>query len=258
MGVAIDQPSPAPPAIPEGAHVAFLALSGVGFIVLVSFLVVYGIFGAQFTAGLDGACAEAALDAGRKLEATGNTNQAIQKYRQALGGVITDEKLRHQCGRSIGDLLFRDKRYDEAVAAYQSLSPEAFASAGAYAGYVTALWRLGEKEEATRLGETWLAAALAEENLEQEVWARNILMRSADAQGDAETALEHGAKLIAMNPADEAGLYCAQILSRQGNLGAALEQAEAFLNATENPALQQSARKLLESLTTEKARVGTS
>ena len=255
MDEALDQPRHMPTAIPEGAHVTFLALSGVAFIVLVSFLVIYGIFGGQITADLDGACAEAALDAGRKLEATGNTNQAIQKYRQALGGVITDEKIRHQCGRSIGDLLFRDKRYDEAVAAYGDLSPEAFDSAGAYAGYVTALWRLGEKAEAARLGETWLGAALAEDNREQEAWARNILMRSADARGDTETALAHGAKLIALDPADEAGLYSAQILHRQGNLNAAQEQAEAFLNATENPALQQAARKLLETLTAEVARV---
>ncbi len=233
------------PTIPQGAHQYFLGLSGAGFIVLMAALVGYGVYGERITSGLDEACAEAFLDAGQKLEAVGNHTQAIQKYRQALAGNIHDDALRHRCGRSIGDLLLREKRYGEAVAAYQVLPPEAFQEAGSYTGYVTALWSLGNTAEAIQLGTLWLNRAIEEANTEQELWARDILMRAADQSGDPATALEHGRRIIALDPGSDAGLYTAQVMQRQGDLPGARAQLEAFLAVCEKPALQKAAREVL-------------
>jgi len=233
------------PSIPQGAHQYFLGLSGVGFIVLLAALVGYGVFGERITSGLNEACAEAFLDAGQKLEAVGNHTQAIQKYRQALAGNIQDDDLRFRCGRSIGDLLLREKRYGEAVAAYQELPPEAFEQAGAYTGYVTALWSLGKTPEAMQLGALWLNKAIEEENTEQELWARDILMRATDQSGDPGSALEHGQRIIALDPASDAGLYTAQVMQRQGDLTGARAQLEAFLAVSEKPVLQKAAREVL-------------
>jgi len=247
-----------PPSVPKGAYGTFLFVCGVGFVLMITGLVGYGVYGNRITTGLDLACAEASLDAGRKFEAAGKSTQAIQKYRQALGGNITDDGLRYRCGRSIGDLLFRDRRYREAVAAYRELPEAAFDNAGAYTGYVTALWRSEEGAEAIRLGKAWLAEAVAERNNEQESWARNILMRASDAEGDADSSLEHARRILAVDPSSDAGLYMAQVLRREGDVAGARVQVESYLKVCDNPALQKDARDLLKRLSAESASAGES
>ncbi|MCF6286233.1 MAG: tetratricopeptide repeat protein [Candidatus Hydrogenedentes bacterium] len=240
-----------PPSLPRGAQRVFLVVGGVGFIILVACLVAYGVFGERITAGLDDACAEASLDAGLKMEMAGNSTQAILKYRQALAGTIADDELRYRCIRSIGDLLYRDKRYSEAVAMYRQLPAEAFDTSGAYAGYSGALWSLGEAEEALQLSEPWLALALKEGNVEQEVWARESIMRGARVRGDVETEMAQCRRIIAVAPCDDAVLRMAVMEHDQGDVPAARQRLEAFLKDCDNPAWKKSARTLLEKWTGE-------
>jgi len=236
------------PDLPRGAHGVFTGLSAAGFLVLIAGLVGYGVFGERITDGLDQACAEASLDAGRKLEAQGHTAQAIQKYRQALGGHIADEGERFRCGLSIGDLLYRDRQYNEALAAYRELPEGAFATAGAYAGYVGTLWQLGEVDEALRLTEPWLALALEEGNGEQEVWARKIQLRAAEGRGDTAAALDHYRAIAAVAPGDESALTLARLLAEQGDIAGARAHLERFHALAVNPAHKESARKQLDAL----------
>lgn len=240
-----DPPMPAPP---RAAQEALLGLGGIAFLALVLCLIAYRVFGAQLTAGLDEACAEAAFQAGQQFEAQGNLSQAVLKYRQAMDGRFEDDTLRFMCGRAIGDLLFKQDQFGEAVAAYASLPPAAFDRAGAYTGYVTALWRTGELDGAAKLGRIWLEKAAAENEANQEIWARNVLMHVARTQGDPGTALAHGTRILELAPGNDAAITVARILMEQGQPAEARARVEAMLAATESPALRQAGRDVLEQL----------
>ena len=239
------------PELPGAAPRTFLILSVVAFVAMTGALIFYGIFGERITSGLDQACAEAALDAGRKLEANGNSAQAIQKYRQALAGNISDDGERYRCGLAIGDILFRDRRYGEALAAYRELPPAAFDTAGAYAGYVGALWNAGEELEATRKAEAWLALAQEEANTEQEVWARTILKRAAESRNDTEAILEQCRGIVAVDPGHRVNLDLARLLDAQGDTAGARALLEALLSISQDAALKRAAQDQLTALGSE-------
>lgn len=246
------------PIAPQGAQEIFWGLGGVAFIILILCLGAYRVFGAQLAAGLDSACAEASYVAGQKLEAGGNLAQAVQKYRQAMEGQFASEALRTQCGLAIGDLLFKQERFGEALAAYQALPAEAFNRAGAYTGYVTALWRAGQLDEAAKLGAVWLQLAEKEGQKDQQVWARNVLMQVAHTKGDEAGALTQGNAILALDPGNDARVTVARILRGQGKLDEAKVHAEALVKNTESPSLQRAGRLLLEQLSADAARKGTS
>ncbi len=246
------------PMAPRGAQEIFWGLGGIAFVAMILCLGIYRVFGAQLTAGLDEACAEAAFDAGQKLEAGGNLAQAVQKYRQAMEGQFASEDLRTQCGLAIGDLLFRQERFEEALEAYQVLPEQAYGRSGAYTGYVTALWRAGKLDEAARLGAVWLQLAEKEGQPDQQVWARNVLMQVANANGDLEGALAQGKAILALKPDSDARVTVARILRGQGKLEEARAHAETLVKSTESPALQQAGRQLLEQLAADAARQGAS
>lgn len=243
---------------PKGAQEVFWGLGGVAFVAMILCLGVYRVFGAQLTAGLDEACAEASYVEGQRLEAGGNLAQAVQKYRQALDGRFASEALRIQCGLAIGDLLFKQERFGEALAAYKALPTVAFERSGAYTGYVTALWRSGNLDEAARLGAVWLQLAEKEGQKEQQVWARNVLMQVAYTKGDLEGALAQGNAILALQPGNDARVTVARILRSQGKLEEAKVHAEALVKNTDSPSLQRAGRLLLEQLSTDVARKGTS
>lgn len=253
-----DSVAEAAPIVPKGAQEVFLGLGGVAFAALILCLGAYRVFGAQLTAGLDEACAEAAYVAGQKLEAGGNLAQAVQKYRQAMEGQFASDGLRTQCGLAIGDLLFKQDRFGEALEAYQALPEQAFNRAGAYTGYVTALWRAGNLDEATRLGMIWLQLAEQEGQPDQQVWARNVLMQAANAKGDLEGALAQGNAILALEPGNDARVTVARILLGQGKAAEAKVHAEALVKNTDSPSLQRAGRQLLEQLSADAARTGAS
>lgn len=254
----IDSTREQAPIAPKGAQEIFWGLGGIAFIAMILCLGVYRVFGAQLTAGLDEACAEAAFDAGQKLEAGGNPAAAVQKYRQAMEGQFASEDLRTQCGLAIGDLLFKQDRFEEALEAYQALPETAFGRSGAYTGYVTTLWRAGDFDEAARLGAVWLQLAEKEGQQDQQVWARNVLMQVAHAKGDLEGALTQGNAILALEPGSDARVTVARILRGQGKFDEARAHAEALVKNTESPTLQRAGRQLLEQLSTDAARQGTS
>lgn len=243
---------------PKGAQEVFWGMGGIAFVVLIACLGVYRAFGAQLTAGLDEACAEASFDAGQKLEAGGNLAQAVQKYRQAMQGQFANDTLRWQCGLAIGDLLFKQDRFDEAVEAYKILPEQAFDRAGAYTGYVTALWRAGKLDEAARLGGVWLQLAEQAAQQDQQVWARNVLMQVAQANGDLEGALAQGRIILSLDPGSDARVTVARILRNQGKLAEAREHAEVLVKDSNSPTLQRAGRQLLEQLSADAARKGSS
>lgn len=222
---------------PRGAYEAFLLVVGLGFVAVVLFVFAFGYWGEHVVEGLDGACAEAVFDVANKLRDMGHDDLAIQRFRQALGGRFRDSERRFMCGRALGDLLKKHQRYDEAIEVYRSLPPEAYAFAGAYAGFVDALWRHGMLDEAEKLGAVWLAKAEEERNAEQIEWAHGIQMCVADERGRIEEAVAHGRAAVATNPKSDIGLMLAQLLHRQGKTDEALAQLDVFLANSTNAKL---------------------
>jgi len=235
---------------PEGAQEVFYGLAALAFVVMAGFIFAYGLFGETVTRGLDQACAEAALLAGQRHEAAGNYEPALMRYREAMEGRFADPARRHACGLAIGDLLMRQQRYAEAIEAYEELPEAAFTSAGAYTGYVTALWRDGRFEEAAVQGERWLALAESDENRQQTEWAQATLMRVAEAMGDDAAALRHGEAAVAQNAANDAQLVLARILHRQGRTADALARLDAFIAASGDAKLLSDAHRLRDRIAT--------
>lgn len=242
---------------PAEARKVFLGLGGVAFVAMLLCLLAYRVFGAQITAGLDEACAEAWYDAGQKFAEEGNLPMAVEKYRKAMNGHFGSESQRLECGLAIGDLLFHLKRYGEAVDAYKALPETAFTHSGAYTGYVTALWRMGRLDEAARLGAVWLAMADGEKKGDQQLWARENLMRVAQAQGDQAGALAYGQALLELDPEHSARLIVARLLRDEGKLEEARAQAKILANNTRNPSLQRAGRELLDQMDAPAALPGT-
>ena len=241
----VTEPTPIPP---QGAKKVFLGLGGIAVIAMIACLAAYRVFGAQITAGLDEACSEAWYDAGQKLATEGNYVQAVEKYRKAMNGHFSAEAKRLECGVAIGDLLFHLKRYGEAVEAYAVLPEVAFTHAGAYTGYVTALGRMGRLDDAARLGALWMAAADREKKLDQQIWARENLMRAAQAKGDASGALAYGLAILELDQAHGVRGTVARMLIEQGKFDEARAHAEALVKHPDNKALQREGRKLLEQI----------
>lgn len=231
---------------PDGTQEWFIGLAAVAFMGMASFIFAYGLFGEVVTDGLDQACAEAALLAGQRLEEAGNHEPALLRYREAMTGHFADPERRYDCGIAIGDLLMRQQRYAEAVAAYEELPPEAFRSAGNYTGYVTALWRDGHLDQAEEIGRRWLEKAEADANAQQIEWANATLLRIAEAQEDFPTAIRYGEAVVALNPASDAQLILARIRDRQGDRAGALAAIDTFVEASNDAKLLSDAQRLRE------------
>jgi tetratricopeptide (TPR) repeat protein len=234
--------------LPKGASESFLLFSGFCFVVMAALIFAYGIFGARLTVGLNDACSEAAFKSGKKMERLGNYDAAIQRYRQALTAHFSDPQQQYVCGRSIGDLLLRTQRYAEAVEAYEQLPADAFQSAGALTGLVTALWRNNQLDEARKMGAVWLEMARNEQEQEQIIWANNVLMRVAEELKQPDVALMHGANIVELDPANSAQLIMARILRRQGKDQQALGHLKLLLDKTTDTQLIEAGLKLQKQL----------
>ncbi|MBP8129452.1 MAG: hypothetical protein KA184_07705 [Candidatus Hydrogenedentes bacterium] len=229
---------------PRGAYEAFLLLVGLGFVALVFFVFAFGYWGEHVVEGLDAACAEAVFNAANKLLALGHEELAIQRFRQAMAGHFRDEERRYMCGRALGDLLKKRQRYDEAIEVYRSLPAEAYSFAGAYAGFVDALWRQGMLNEAEKLSAVWLTKAQEENDARQAEWAHGTLMKVAEQRGQTDEALAHGRAALEANPASELVFPVARALERQGKKDEALNLLNVFLEHCTNEALRTRAEQL--------------
>lgn len=149
------------------------------------------------------------------------------------------------CGRALGDLLRQEQRYDEAVAVYRSLPPAAFSFAGAYAGYVDALFHQGAHAEAERLARRWLGMARAEQEARQMEWANAVLFNITRERGETETAMAHARAAIEANPESNLALPLAEMLHAQGRTAEAKERLAAFLDVTGDAKLRIEAEQLL-------------
>jgi len=233
---------------PENAFEWFTGLAAFAFIAMSLSIFAYGLYGPQMTAGLDSACAEAAFNSGKKLEELGNYDQAIQRFRQAMEGRFQSEEQQFICGRSIGDLLFRQNRYAEAVEAYRALPDGAFANAGAYPGYVNALRMERQFDDALALGKIWLGKAESENDQQQLQWAHHALMRIAGETGDAEALLRHAEYLAAQDKASDANIVLAKIYAGKGDVDGALALLATFGQNSNDARLRDEAKKLAREL----------
>ncbi|MFP4500509.1 MAG: hypothetical protein ACLFTT_05870 [Candidatus Hydrogenedentota bacterium] len=231
-------------AVASGAYEAVLCIAGLAFCGLVGFVFAFGLWGENVVAGLDEACSEAVFATANELRAEGHTELAIQRFRVAYEGHFRDEETRYMCGRALGDLLTQEGRYDEAIEVYRSLPAAAFANAGAYAGYVDALYRQGNDGAAQRMGEEWLAKAEAQGAEEQIEWANGILFYLARKRGDAQQAIAHAQAAIEVNPASDMGFHLARLLYARGEARAARARLAHFIEATEKTNLRLKAERL--------------
>lgn len=228
----------------SGAYVSFLGVAALGYLGLLAFVFGFGLYGEQLTAGVDEACAEAAYQSGKKMEDRGNFELAIQRYRQALEGRFRDPAREYQCMRSIGEVLYRLHRYQEAIDAYRDLPPEAFREPGHWTAYVLALYYAGQNEDAERLGKVWLAKAEQDNDLQQQVWAHGTLGRLFDGTERLDLALTHYRAASALEPGSQASILAARVLHRLGRTSEAVERLDAFLDRVESGVLHEDARRL--------------
>lgn len=207
----------------------FYALAAVPAVALAAFVLFFGLFGATVTAGLDRACAEASFVAGEQMRDRGNLEQAVILYRQALEGRFENTERRILCQRSLGELLLRLDRPDEAVAAFMEIPDEGFTHAGTYTAFVNALLRAGEADAAIEWGAAWVTAAEADANPEQLNWAHFARAQALERMGDLEGALLDYQASARHAPGSAADLMVAQTLARLGRPDEATAHLDALL-----------------------------
>ncbi len=231
---------------PPGAFTAFLIAAAVAYVGMLVFVFAFGMYGDTLTAGVDTACAEAAFQGGKRAEGIGNYDLAVQRYRQALAGHFSEKSREYECGRSLGEVLLRLGRYEESVDTYKTLPPEAFSLPGHWTGYVSALFRAEEYEEARRLGIVWLAKAQAAKDRQQEQWASAILGDTEEHFGKLDEALKYYRMAAAAAPESDAGIRVADVLKKLGKNSEALQELDAFLSRVGTGPLHEHAARLKE------------
>jgi len=237
--------------LPRGALPALVVLAVAAVAVMSGALVAYGVYGERITEGLDEACAAAYFEAGREYEETGNYDKAVQQFQLALDGQFASEAMRYRCGRSLGELLTRQRRYAEAVTAYERLPEAAFTEPGSLTGYATSLWYAGRNDEAKRMAERWLALAESAEDNQQTSWALDLSIRIAQEAGNTNAIIEYGERAVAIDPVCSARIPLANALHDAGRTEDALRHLEDFIAKSEN-------EKLLVDAKQARARIGAS
>ncbi|HOZ45075.1 MAG TPA: tetratricopeptide repeat protein [Candidatus Hydrogenedentes bacterium] len=242
----IDPPAPVADdgGLPSGAYEWLLGVAGLAFAALMVFVLAFGTRGEQLTAGVDAACARAAFESGKKMEALGNYDQAIAFFHRALEGHFDEKEREYMCRRSIAELYVRMGRYADAIDVYRNLPPEALASPGSLTGYVTALYRDGRYDEAEQLGLKWLAMAHDAQDKQLLIWANHTMGLICHEMARPDEVLPYFQAVRTIDPANRANLDMARILLRQQNYQEALLQVDALLSRTEPGLLHKEAEDL--------------
>lgn len=229
---------------PANAFTAFLIATAVGYVGLLVFVFTFGLYGDELTAGIDRACAEAAFQNGKQVEGEGNYELAIQRYRQALEGRFDDKARAYECGRSIGEVLLRLGRYEEAVDAYRSLPRDAFTLPGHWTGYVTALLRAGQYQDAERLGSEWLGKAQAVGDKQQCIWAGATMGQIMQHLNRLDEACNYYRMAANDAPDGDAPIMMANVLQKLGRTAEAMEQLDTYLARVKSGPLHEEAARL--------------
>ena len=228
------------------AYFSFLGVAGIGYVGLLIFIVIFGLFGDALTAGVDDACAEASFQGGQKALDLGNYDLAIRRFRRALDGQFVDKQREYECGRSLCETLYRLERYDEAVDAYRALPPGALTKPGHLTAYVSSLWRGGNPAEAERLGRQWLEMAREAGDATQESWACGTLGGICQEANRLEEALSYYRRGSALAPDSQLTLSAAAVLHALGREEEAIRELDAFLSRVPMGNLHEQARRLRE------------
>lgn len=215
-----------------------------GVLFLIVFVYAFGHYGERLTQGIDLACSDAAFEWGKRHETLGNVDQAVRYYRQGLAGHFRSESKKNLCVISLGNLLCREKRYQEAIEAYARLPEDAFDRAGSLTGYVSSLQSSEKFKEAERLGKIWLQKAESEQDALQMLWANTALGRICQDTGRLELALDYYKKAIAVDPASYAGIHAAQVLNLLGNKEEAFDELDSLLSHIHSGQLYEDATKV--------------
>lgn len=212
--------------------------------VMVSALIAMSMFDDKVRDWMESAYADRAFAIGKEYEYRQEYEQAIELYREALEGTFQNAESKRLCGISLGDLLMRLKRYEEAIVAYANLPDEAFIGAGNLTGYVTALYRAGRLDEASTLGRRWLEKANAQEDRLQQRWANSMLGNIEMERANSDEAIAYFRALASLDPKNSARVNIARILRDQGKIDEALDELEMILAEIDEGSLFASATKL--------------
>ena len=142
---------------------------------IVGVIIVSAIYGEKIVTTLLATAPENLVQQAKSLELRGDKQAAIELYREALEYEIEDPDMRLLAAVSLGDLLGRQELYEDALHAYQVLRIDEYRTSGSLTGYVRALESTGDLDNAERIGLRWLAMAVAEGNLRQQIWANSML-----------------------------------------------------------------------------------
>lgn len=207
-----------------------------------------GRHGDPLTRSLGRACAEAALESAKQMEARGNYEAALRLLRQALDSRFPSQDREFFCRRSIAEILVHQGRFKEAAEAYGVLPPSAFPESGMMAGYVRALWENRSLEEAKRWGAMWLEKAQHEDNRQQCIWANATLGHVHRELGESVKALAHYEAAAALDPAGDGAVHAAVLLAEQGRREEALARLDALLAAGPAGAAREHAARVRKQL----------
>jgi tetratricopeptide (TPR) repeat protein len=230
----------------QNAFTSFLIAAVVGYVGILVFVFVFGRYGDSLTSGIDRACAEAAFQSGKEMEKEGNLQLAVNRYHEAIQGRFELQEREYECRRSLGELLVRLGRYEEAVDTYNAFAPEGLFEAGHWTGYVLALFHSGRNEEARQRGMQWLGKAQEAKDRQQEVWSSVTLGQVSESLGDLEDAFNYYGMADVLSPESDAAIRMATILKKLGKHAEAVRKLDAFLAKAQPGALREQAAALRE------------
>jgi len=225
-------------------YAAFVKVAAAAFGLVMIFIIAYRLLGTSFLDRIQILSPKAAYDSGKRMEQVGDYDAAIEHFRQALHRGFADEGTKRACLLSLGSLLYRQKQYVQAIDAYQQLPLDAFASVGDLTGYVGALWRQGDYDEAERLGKIWLDKAESADEVQQLEWAHYTLGRIYQETNRSDEALAHYRAVAKLNPESPAKINIARILHGRGQDVEALRWLDEFLSVFWTGDLHEQARAL--------------
>jgi len=225
-------------------YTVFVKLAAVAFGLVMLFIVVYALLGGRFYQNIAFLLADPSYEAGKRLEMVADYRGAERFYRSALTGKFKSKEREYLCRLSLGDMLFRQQRYSEAVEIYNEIPADDFTAAGAYAGYVGALWREGHYDEAKRLGKIWLDKSESADDVQQREWAHYTLGCIYRKTNQPDEALAHYRAVAKLNPESRAKIDIARILHGQGQDVEALRWLDELLSVLRTGNLYEQARAL--------------
>jgi len=222
----------------------FGAVTATVFVFLSLFFYTYATVGETLWNKMELLSGDVVYKAGKRVEEIKDFDAAIEYFRRALQGRFSKDETKRECILSLGALLYKQNRYAESVETYGQLPVDQFVEAGELTGYVSALWRTGQYEEAERLGRVWLGKAETSGDVQQCEWAHYTLGRVYEETARPDKAVSHYRQVVKLNPASQASINIAQILRRQGQNAEALRELDRFVSTPHSSDLDEKVEQL--------------